>query len=145
MKDIVKEKKSFGEFLNLQIRSGSSREREKAIDSRGDSKFSKDMNVLAGAFNVLFTNDNGDESKRDIWKLVVDMLMDTINMGLQNGECDINSVRSIGDTIVLRILQDKGMEISSDSDVYDELINFARNCDGVKKKDGEQIGKVRKR
>lgn len=145
MKDIVKERKSFGEFLNSQIRSGLSKEREKTIDSRGDSKFSKDMNVLAGAFNVLFTNDNGDESKRDIWKLVVDMLIDTINMGLQNGECDINSVMLIEDTTVLRILQDKGMEISSDSDVYDELINFARNCNGVEKEDGEQIGKVRKR
>lgn len=133
MKDIME----FNDFLNSQIRNNMANDRDKAILKSKDNDFFRDMSILAGAFNTMFNGTKIDKSKREIWDLLVEMLIDTISSGLQKGEYDILGVKLIPDTIIMSILQDKGMEISADSDIYDELTNLSKSY--------VDIGKVNKR
>ena len=135
MEDIME----FNDFLNYQIRNNMADDGDKVIVDSRDNDFFRDMSILASACDTMFNGGEIDKSKRDIWNLLVEMLMDTIGRGLQNGEYNILGVKLIPDTIIMGILRDRGVEMAnvSDRNIYEMLTNLSKTY--------IDIGKVNKR
>lgn len=120
----MNDRNDFNKYLNDEIRNDLFNNNN-INSNRNINTFDKDINELIVAFDAFFADGKVENEKREIWDLLVGMLMDTINKGINNGSYNKNSVANVPINIILNILKENGVNLSSEGDVFDKLTNLS--------------------
>lgn len=120
----MNDRNDFNKYLNGEIRYDLFNNNN-INSNRNINTFDKDINELIVAFDAFFADGKVENEKREIWDLLVGMLMDTINKGINNGSYNKNSVANVPINIILKILKENGVNLSSEGDIFDKLTKLS--------------------